>query len=144
MEIRCMTIEDYDGVYALWAGTPGMGLHDAEDSREGIEKYLKRNPGCSFVAALDGKIIGAALGGHDGRKGYIYHAAVDANHRKRGIGARLVEAVKQSLKAEGVSIFGLLVYRGNDAGNAFWKGTGWGVREDLNYYSLYLDKEDQK
>jgi ribosomal protein S18 acetylase RimI-like enzyme len=140
MEIRCMTIEDYDGVFALWSNTAGMGLHGFEDSREGIEKFLKRNTGCSFVAVEGDNIIGAVLGGHDGRKGYIYHAAVDTAYRGRGIGRRLLESVKQSFQNEGITKLGLLVFKSNDIGNAFWRSDGWSEREDLNYYSLYLDE----
>lgn len=142
IEIRCMTIEDYDSVYALWISTPGMGLHGFEDSREGIAKFLRRNPGCSFVAVKDGAVTGAVLGGHDGRKGYIYHTTVAAAMRGRGIGSRLVGAVKQALNAEGIKRLGLLAYVENDIGNAFWNNSGWTKRGDLNYYSLNLDGND--
>lgn len=138
-EIRCMTAEDYDGVYALWTNTPGMGLHGFEDSREGIEKFLKRNPGCSFVAVEGNNIIGAVLGGHDGRKGYIYHAAVEITKRSRGIGTSLMDAVSEALIREGITKLGLLVYCRNEIGNAFWNSSGWSKRDDVNYYSLYLD-----
>ncbi len=57
INIRLMSIEDYDGIYNLWINTPGMGLNSTDDSREGIEKYIKRNPTSSFVAESDGKII---------------------------------------------------------------------------------------
>jgi ribosomal protein S18 acetylase RimI-like enzyme len=139
IEIRRMTIEDYDGVYALWTNTEGMGLHSFEDSREGLEKFLGRNPGLSFVAADKQSIIGAMLAGHDGRKGYIYHTAVDKARRGRGIGRRLVEAATQALLQEGITKLGLLVYAQNGVGNAFWTGSGWTKRGDVNYYSMYLD-----
>lgn len=81
--IRVMTIEDYDGVYDLWIHTPGMGLNTTDDSREGIEKYMERNPATCFVAEDDGKIIGAIMAGHDGRRGFIHHTAVAPAYRNR-------------------------------------------------------------
>jgi ribosomal protein S18 acetylase RimI-like enzyme len=144
IEIRCMTIEDYDSVYALWSSTPGMGLHGFEDSREGIDKFLRRNPGCSFVAVKDDSIIGAVLGGHDGRKGYIYHATLAPAMRGLGYGRRLVEAVKHALAREGIKRLGLLVFTENDTGNAFWSNSGWTRRGDVNYYSLSIIRGPQK
>ena len=74
--IRIMTISDYEQVYALWLSIPGMGLNNLDDSKEGIEKYLKRNPSTCFVAEKNDSIIGVILSGHDGRRGYIHHTAV--------------------------------------------------------------------
>lgn len=85
MEIRNMTLNDYNQVYALWLDTPGMGLNDIDDSREGIEKYLARNPGTCFVAECDSKIIGVILAGHDGRRGFIHHTAVAESKQRRGV-----------------------------------------------------------
>ena len=70
VNIRVMTIEDYDGIYDLWINTPGMGLNSTDDSREGIEKYIKRNPTSCFVAEDNDKIVGVIIAGHDGRRGY--------------------------------------------------------------------------
>ena len=74
--IRTMTMEDYEAVYDLWIHTPGMGLNTLDDSRDGIGKYLRRNPSTCFVAEEDGTVTGALIAGHDGRRGYIYHLAV--------------------------------------------------------------------
>ena len=67
--IRVMTLEDYDEVYALWMGIHGFGIRSIDDSKEGVERFLKRNPTTSMVAVADGKIVGAILCGHDGRRG---------------------------------------------------------------------------
>ncbi len=133
-----MTIEDYDGVYSLWQRTPGMGLGKA-DSREGIDMFLKRNPSTSFVAVENGSIIGTALGGHDGRKGYIFHAAVESSFQGRGIGKQLMGSVIEALKSEGLQRLCLLVFKENSKGNEFWQATGWKKRDDLNYYILDLN-----
>ena len=90
-EIRTMTIGDYDGVYDLWLNTPGMGINGTDDSREGIEKYIVRNPTTSFVAVDDGKIVGVIMAGHDGRRGFIHHTAVLPAYRGRGIATKLMK-----------------------------------------------------
>ena len=76
MTIRRMQIGDYDEVHALWLSCTGMGLNDLDDSRDGIRRFLERNPETCFVAEDEGKIVGVILAGSDGRRGYIYHTAV--------------------------------------------------------------------
>ena len=138
MEIRKMTIADYDKVYDLWMSCRNMGFNDVDDSREGIEKYLRRNPDTSFVAEDDGLIAGVILGGHDGRRGFIHHACVRESYRHQGIGTKLVDTCLEALKKEGISKVALLVFKYNEAGNGFWEACGFTVREDLNYRNLAL------
>ena len=138
MRIRIMTIEDYDKVYALWLSCRGMGLNDADDSQEGIARYLDRNPDTCFVAEEEGKILGSIMAGHDGRRGYIYHTAVHPGHRRRGIGAGLVESVMEALKQKGISKVALVAFAGNEAGNAFWERMGFTERTDLTYRNRAL------
>jgi len=133
MEIRRMTPEDYDRVYALWLATPGMGLNTTDDSRAGIEKYLARNPFTCFVAEEGGEIVGVILSGHDGRRGFIHHTAVKASERNRGIGSALVERAMEALENEGIQKVALVVFGRNQIGNDFWEKRGFTRREDLNY-----------
>jgi len=133
MEIRAMTPEDYDSVYALWLSTPGMGLNTTDDSRAGIEKYLARNPATCFVAEEGGEIVGAILSGHDGRRGYIYHTAVRESCRNRGVGSALAERAMGALAEEGIQKVALVVFGRNQIGNDFWEKRGFTRREDLNY-----------
>lgn len=133
MTIRAMTINDYEWVYALWLNTPNMGLNNLDDSKEGIAKYLLRNPNTCFVAEVEGKIIGVILSGHDGRRGYIHHTSVDAREQRRGVGTALVNAAMSALKGEGINKVALVVFRKNEKGNAFWAKQGFDVRNDLNY-----------
>lgn len=98
MNIRVMTIEDFDQVHALWMSIKGFGIRSVDDSKEGIERFLKRNPTTSVVAEEDGKIVGAILCGHDGRRGCLYHVCVDVNHRMRGIGKGMVVFTMEALK----------------------------------------------
>ena len=138
MDIRLMTIEDYDQVYDLWLSCKGMGLNNVDDTREGIEKYLKRNPETSFVAEEDGKIIGVIIAGNDGRRGYIYHTAVHPDHRHRGIGTKLVEAALEALNSVGINKVALVVFSRNEDGNAFWEKIGFSERHDLSYRNKAL------
>lgn len=139
MIIRTMTIEDYDGVYALWMSIKGFAIRSVDDSREGVEIFLKRNPTTSVVAEEDGKIVGAILCGHDGRRGCMYHVCVDAGYRMRGIGRQMVVMAMEALKKEKVNKVSLIAFTENDIGNAFWKRIGWTKREDLNYYDFTLN-----
>ena len=133
-----MTIADYDAVYALWLSCSGMGLNDLDDSRDGIERFLLRNPSTCFVAEDCGSIVGIILAGNDGRRGYIYHTAVTPDCRGRGIGASLVGHALDSLKALGIHKVALVVFSRNDLGNAFWERMGFTVRDDLVYRNLAL------
>lgn len=133
MKIRTMTIGDYEQVYDLWLNTPGMGLNDINDSKEGIAKYLSRNPVTCFVAESGGRIVGVILSGHDGRRGFIYHTAVAGNMQRRGIGGELVKTAMSALESEGIKKVALVVMRENDKGNAFWEKQGFTTRDDLIY-----------
>ena len=137
IQYRLMTIDDYDQAYALWIEC-GNGLNDKDDSREGIDKYLKRNPTTSFVAVCDEKIVGVLLCGHDGRRGIIQHACVSPDHRRFGIGKKLVELGLDALKDEGITKVLLVAFKKNEGGNAFWESQGFTLREDLNYRNKAL------
>lgn len=138
MILRLLTPADYPALYALWTSIPGMGLNDVDDSPEGIARYLARNPATCFGAEEDGALVGCILAGHDGRRGYIYHTAVQPVHQRRGVGHALVQAALTALKGEGVTKVALVAFRRNERGNAFWEKEGFTLREDLSYRNLAL------
>jgi N-acetylglutamate synthase len=138
ISIAPMTPADYDAVYALWKAMPGIGLSTA-DSREAISRYLERNPGMSFVARDGSKLVGAVLCGHDGRRGYLHHLAVDPDYRRQGIGQRLVDACLQALKATGINKCHIFVYGDNVSGQAFWEAISWRERPELVLMSRDID-----
>lgn len=138
MSIRKMTIADYEAVYALWLSCKGMGLNNLDDSREGIERYLKRNPETCFVAEENGKTVGVIIAGNDGRRGYIYHTAVSPEHRRKGIARALVDTALEALQGLGISKTALVVFERNADGNAFWESVGFSLRNDLVYRNKAL------
>ncbi|MCR5542154.1 MAG: GNAT family N-acetyltransferase [Ruminococcus sp.] len=138
MTIRKMVISDYDKVYRLWLSCKGMGLNDLDDSREGISRYLDRNPETCFVAEDGEKIIGVIIAGHDGRRGYIYHTAVSPDRRKQGIGRQLVDSAMNALKEQGINKTALVCFSKNEEGNAFWQNIGFTKRTDLSYRNKAL------
>lgn len=139
MTVRTMTPEDYDGVYALWMTIHGFAIRSVDDSREGVERFLRRNPSTSVVAEENGRIVGAILCGHDGRRGCLYHVCVAEEFRMKGIGKQMVVFCMEALKREEVNKVSLIAFTANDIGNAFWNRIGWTKREDLNYYDFTLN-----
>lgn len=137
MIVRQMTINDYDEVLRLWERTPGIGVCES-DSRESIEKFLNRNPCFNLVCQIDNKIVATVLCGYDGRRGYIYHVAVESKYRLRGIGVVLVDEVLKRLRTEGIDKCHLFTFKDNYSAQDFWSNTGWDLREDLLIYSRKL------
>lgn len=138
-DIRIMTIDDYPEVFNLWMSIKGFAMKSLDDSYEGVSRFIRRNPSTSVVAVEDGKIVGAILCGHDGRRGCLYHVCVHPEYRRRGIGKEMVVFAMNALKAEQISKVSLIAFTGNDIGNAFWNTIGWTKREDLNYYDFVLN-----
>ena len=137
--IRAMTLEDYENVHALWMKIKGFAIRSIDDSKEGVERFLNRNPGISVVAEEDGKIVGAILCGHDGRRGCMYHVCVDPEYRLKGIGKSMVVFAMEALRKEKINKVSLIAFTKNDVGNAFWKEIGWTGRKDLDYYDFTLN-----
>ena len=142
MTIRAMTIDDYEEVYALWMSIKGFAMRSLDDSRDGVARFLKRNPDASVVAVADGKVGGSILCGYDGRRGCLYHVCVREDYRRQGIGKAMVVYCMKALEKEAISKVSLIAFTQNDIGNAFWKEIGWTKREDLNYYDFVLNDKN--
>jgi N-acetylglutamate synthase len=134
LDISVMTIKDYQEAYDLWKISEGIGLSDA-DTRQAIQRYLNRNSGMSFVARVDGKLVGAVLSGTDGRRGYLHHLAVAKSYRKLGVGRQLVDHCMAAQEKAGITRCHIFVYRENKSGKIFWEQTGWFERNDLQIMS---------
>ena len=160
-----MNIDDYDAVADLWAHIEGFYIRSVDDSREGIGRFLKRNPNLSVVAeitsqkdkqecdlvldslALEDKasktqIVGSILCGHDGRYGSIYHACVHKDFRLQGIGKSMVAYALEGFKRESITSIALIAFSENLIGNAFWKTQGWDLRTNANRYELSLNTQN--
>lgn len=143
ISIRPMTIDDYEKVYALWKSIHGFGIRSLDDSREGTQAFLKRNPTTSMVAETEnGEVVGAILCGHDGRTGTFYHVCVRQEYRQHGIGTKMAAAAMHALQAEHINKVSLIAFRSNKVGNEFWHKVGWNFRDDVNYYDFILNEEN--
>ncbi|MDR0583414.1 MAG: GNAT family N-acetyltransferase [Treponema sp.] len=147
--IRLLQIADYDEVFLLWNRCAGMGMRSLDDSPEGIRKFLERNPRTCFTAeslpSAGGKrkIIGVILSGHDGRRAYIYHTAVDEAFRRGGIGRALVAAVEKAAHTEGINKIALVAFKSNGEGNRFWEKMGYTERQDLSYRNKSINRQNE-
>jgi ribosomal protein S18 acetylase RimI-like enzyme len=139
IELKEMTIQDYDEVLALWSASEGIGLSDV-DSKESIKRFLARNPGLSFIAVDGDQLVGAALCGHDGRRGYIHHLAVRPSHRRQGIGRSLVGRCMYALLSIGIGKCHLFVFDDNQEAIAFWEKVGYTQRVELMMMSQQFSK----
>jgi len=140
--VRPMCKEDYPDVFQLWERTPGVGLRSMDDSYDAIAAFLEKNPLTCFVAETEQKIVGCILGGHDGRRGHIYHTVVAEAYRRKNIGRALVESVVQSMKKIGILKLSLVTFSDNQQAQFFWESMNWTKRDDLTYYDLSLNDEN--
>lgn len=137
-----MKPEDYDDVRALWMTIRGFGIRALDDSREDIERFIRRNPTTSVVAKAGNRIIGTILCGSDGRQGALYHVCVAKEYRRRGIGTQMVGFCMHQLRYMGINKVSLIAFTSNEAGNAFWNKIGWTKKTNVNYYEFVLNEEN--
>lgn len=135
MQIVDLTLDRYDEVLALMRRTPGISVRDA-DSPEATARYLARNPGLSFIVEADGRVVGCALCGHDGRRGYLQHVVVEPEYRRRGIAQALVARCLDGLAQIGIAKVHLDVLVTNASAHAYWSKRGWQRRDDIQRYSF--------
>jgi ribosomal protein S18 acetylase RimI-like enzyme len=133
--IEVMTMADYDSVRLLLTSIPGLTLRSA-DSRADTERYLARNPGLSFVARSADRIVGCVMCGHDGRRGYLQHLAVEPAMRRRGIGTALVTRCLDAMRELGIEKLHIDVLIENAQAHEFWTNSGWKRRTDIVRYSF--------
>ena len=136
-EVGEMKSGDYDSVFSLWKRSENLGLSGA-DSPENIQRHMRRNPGLSLVARENGSVVGAILCGHDGRRGYLHHLAVDRKSRKKGIGQALVEECLARLEKLGIQRCHIFIFARNEKGKKFWRALGWRERPELRMMSIDL------
>ncbi len=124
--------EDYDAALKLWMEMEIGVKVGRSDSPEEIQKKLQRDPDLFLVAEAGGRIVGTVIGGYDGRRGMIYHLAVDAEHRGNGVATQLMDEVEKRLQAKGCVKCYLLVFADNENAINFYEHRGWrNMREDF-------------
>jgi len=137
--ISKMSIRDFTEVLALWAGIPGLGIHPAgADSHNSIKRYLARNPGMSFVARHNGRLVGTVLCGQDGRRGILYHLAVDPDYRRQGIARNLVNRCLKALAKIGIDKCYIFIFSDNTKAKSFWRKIGWSRYEGLDAMCRFI------
>ncbi|PYI47448.1 MAG: GNAT family N-acetyltransferase [Verrucomicrobia bacterium] len=124
IDTREFSITDHDAAVEIWQRVEGIEIAEGDD-RKGIAEFLARNPRLSRVAMDGSAIVGVALCGHDGRRGHIYHLAVDPAYQGRGLGKRLLDECLDGLRRVGTQRVIILVASDNQRGSAFWKHRGW-------------------
>jgi len=129
---------DYESVYKLWASIE-KGIHvGRSDTRAEIEKKISRDPDLFLVAECDGIIVGSVMGGFDGRRGLIYHLAVAASFRGKGIGSRLMDEVESRLRIKGCLKCYLLVTTDNSEVGAYYRRLGWQEMDQVYLFGKEL------
>lgn len=142
MKIRKIKKSDWKKILELWQNIPGMGLNNIDDSKDGIIRFLKRNPKTCFIAEENGTAAGTIIAGHDGRRGYIYHTAVLPEFRRRRIATELLARSVDALKKQGIAKAALVVFSDNEAGNNFWEKQGFTKRNDLIYRNKVITEKE--
>lgn len=131
-----MKMDDYPSLVDLWSGFSGTTMTGA-DSREGFEKFLKKNGEYCFITIENERVVGSVMAGHDTRRGYIYHLAVDESIQGKGTGAALMSAAESALRNAGIEKAHLFIYTDNSA-IRFYEKTGWHRRHDIAVMSKVL------
>ncbi|MFH1523686.1 MAG: GNAT family N-acetyltransferase [Chloroflexota bacterium] len=135
--------EDYPSARSLWENA-GSGIHiRRSDEPEEIQKKLQRDPDLFLVAEAEGKMIGTVIGGFDGRRGIVYHLAVDPDFRQHGVGSLLMDEVERRLKAKGCIKCYLMVTAENETAMRFYEKRGWAPMEAIYTYAKEFVKEDR-
>lgn len=124
IKTREFSSSDYDAALELWQRVEGLEIAEGDD-RDSVADFLARNPGLSRIATDGPAIVGVVLCGHDGRRGYIYHLAVDPAYQARGLGKRLTDECLDGLRQAGLKRALILVANDNPRGRKFWRRHGW-------------------
>ena len=132
--IRSASPDDYEAVRELWSQSGLPFRPGIRDSKEGFRRQIEQFEGLYLVATDGDRIVGAILGSHDVRKGWINRLAVSPPYRRRGIAEALVRVCEAAIRALGIEIVATLVEEPNDASCKFFEKVGYHADVPVRYY----------
>ena len=141
IQISEMSVNHIQAALEMWAHIEGMGLSSA-DEPVALKRFLLQNPGLSFVAEKEGRLLGTCLCGSDGRRGYLYHLAVIPQYRRQGLGSTLVQKVFKALYERDIHKCHIMVFATNETGLKFWQADGWVRRPEIVLMSRDVEVYD--
>ena len=134
LPIRPATAADYQQIAKVWAASGlEVSLHGRE-SEEAFRRQLEQFPDLYLVATDDDAVVGAVLGSHDHRKGWINRLAVLPGYRRRGIAGALALACDAAIRAHGIEIVATLIEPDNVASCALFEKLGYRTDVPARYY----------
>ena len=139
MKIEKFSIDSYNQVYKLWRKA-GISV-GSSDSKEELEKMLKRNPNLFLIGKRNDKVIAVVMGGFDGRRGYVHHLAIDSDYRKKGYGRMMMDKIHNIFLQMGVHKVHLFIEKTNIEVVSFYESMGWEKRDDLIIMSYVPNKD---
>lgn len=129
---------DYQQVVDLWSSIERGVRVGRSDTPTEIEKKIARDPDLFLVAECENKIIGSVIGGYDGRRGMVYHLAVNTEFRGQGIGSQLMDEVESRLRDKGCLKCYLLLAGDNYEVGSYYQERGWQHMTDVHLYGKNL------
>ena len=120
---RAATAHDIAAVLALWQ-EPGVERSHTDDA-DSVRRLIEHDAGALIVAVDDDRIVGSVIAAWDGWRGSIYRLAVAADHRRHGLGRRLLTAAEERLDAVGAARGQAIVVEVDVRAVAFWQASGW-------------------
>ncbi|KKM85153.1 hypothetical protein LCGC14_1291890 [marine sediment metagenome] len=139
MKIENYSMKLYDKVIELWRKA-GISV-GSSDSKEELEKMLKRNPNLFLIGRKNQKIIAVVMGGFDGRRGYVHHLAIDPDFQKKGYGRMMMDKIHNIFLQMGVHKVHLFIEINNKEVVNFYESMGWEKRDDLIIMSFIPNKD---
>lgn len=138
VEIRSLTLDDYDAARRLWDVVDHLG----PVPRHEVELKLRRDPELFLVAEDGDELVGTVMGAFDGRRGWIFRLAVDPARQRQGIATTLIAELERRMRGLGVTRVNLLVMADNTGGQAFWESSGYRAHDAVVLHSKALTEAE--
>ncbi|MEM3463974.1 MAG: GNAT family N-acetyltransferase [Candidatus Bathyarchaeia archaeon] len=135
MQIKRLTVSDYEELTRLWLRAKLPFKPKGRDSKKAIEKQMQANPEFFLGAFEDNHLVGSVIVSCDMRKGWINRLVVDPNHRRCGIAKALIAEAEKTLRKRGVQIFCALIEEDNAESRGLFQKCGYVERRDVLYFS---------